>query len=102
MNLEEMTPAGGGSLRGRAAPAVSEPVATFTLTQPQHPDTIWSPRGGELASPQRSVSPALDYYAGAEAERPRPVVHMGETPILGSLVRDTSRDVRAALRPGTA
>jgi hypothetical protein len=52
MDLDDLTPAGGGSLRG--------PVATFTPTGAQHPDTIWNPRGGELSggSPQRSGSGA--------------------------------------------
>lgn len=99
MNLDELTPAGGGSLRAPAAPAVHEPVATFTLTRAMHPDEIWSPRSGELAPPARPLSAAPGYYSGAESERPVPVVHMGETPIVGNLV-DTSRAVRAALRSG--
>jgi hypothetical protein len=101
MNLDDVTPAGGGSLRGPAAPAVSEPVATFTLTRAVHPDEIWSPCSGELSPPQRPLTPAPDYCAGAESERPVPAAHMGETPTVGNLVRDTSRAVRAALRPGS-
>lgn len=101
MNLDDVTPAGGGSLRGPAAPAVSEPVATFTRMQAVHPDEIWSPRGGELAPQQRPLSPSPDYYAHAESERPVPAAHMGEGPIVGDLVR-TSRTVRAMLRPGYA
>jgi hypothetical protein len=101
VNLYVMTPSGGGSLRGPAAPAVGEPVATFTPTRVIHPDEIWSPRSGELSPPQRPLTPAPDYYAGAECERPVPAAHMGETPTVGNLVRDTSRAVRAALRPGS-
>jgi hypothetical protein len=101
MNLDDLTPAGGGSLRALAAPAVHEPVATFTPTRAVHPDEIWSPRGSELARQQRPLSPAPDYYAGAESERPVPAAHMGESPIVGDLV-SASRTVRTALRPGHA
>ena len=102
MNLDDLTPSGGGSLRGPAAPAIREPIATFTQTRAMHPDDIWSPRGGEFAPQQRPFSPAPDYYARAESERPVPAMHMGETPIVGDLVNDTHRAVRAALRPGYA
>jgi hypothetical protein len=100
VNLDDLTPAGGGALRATAAPAVAEPVATFTPTRVIHPDEICSPRSGELSPPQRPLTPAPDYYAHAESERPVPASHMGETPIMGNLV-DTSRAVRAMLRPGS-
>ena len=92
MNMDDMTPVGGGSLRGPAAPS-AEPVATFTPTQAVHPDTIWSPRGGELAPPDRPISPTRDYYSGAESERPASLSYMAA---------DLHRTVRAALRPGLA
>ena len=92
MNMDDMTPAGGGDLRGPTAPA-AEPVATFTPTQAVHPDTIWSPRGGELAPPDRPLSPTRDYYSGAESERPASLSYMAA---------DLHRTVRAALRPGIA
>jgi hypothetical protein len=101
VNLDDLTPSGGGSLRATAAPAVAEPVATFTPTRVIHSDEIWSPRGAELASLERPFGSAPDYYAHAESERPVPASHMGETPVMGNLV-DTSRTVRAALRPGYA
>lgn len=101
MNLDDLTPSGGGSLRATAAPAVAEPVATFTPTRVIHPDEIWSPRGSELARLARPFGSAPDYYAHAESERPVPALHMGERPIIGNLV-DTNRAVRAMLRPGHA
>lgn len=61
MNLDDMTPAGGGALRAPAAPAVAEPVATFTPTPVIHPDEIWSPRGSELAPLERPFGSAPDY-----------------------------------------
>lgn len=96
MNLDDMTPAGGGSLRdpgAPAAPAIRQTVATFTRTASPHPDTIWSPRGGELAPPDRPLSPSPDAYTDAESERPAPRDYMGT---------DLHRTVRAALRPGLA
>jgi hypothetical protein len=101
VNLDDLTPSGGGSLRGLAAPAVREPVATFTQTRAMHPDEIWSPRGTELALPERPPRHMPDHYAGAESERPVPASYMGESLIVGDLVRDTHRAVRAALRPGS-
>jgi hypothetical protein len=92
MNLDDMTPAGGGSLRGQAEPAVSSPVGTFTPTQAVHPDTIWSPRGSELAPTDRPLT-SRDAYPGAESERPATLSYMAA---------DLHRTVRAALRPGLA
>jgi hypothetical protein len=66
-----------------------------------HPDEIWSPRGSELAPLERPFGSAPDYYAHAESERPVSASHMGEAPIVGNLV-DTSRAVRAMLKPGHA
>lgn len=96
------TPVGGGSLRGSPAEPAREPVATFTPTYSPHPDLIWSPRGSELAPPDRPLTPSPDAYAHADSERPTPAAYMGERPIVGNLVRDTHRAVRAALRPGHA
>ena len=63
---DSLVPAGGSSLRGLVTPA-AEPVVTFIPARPVHPDELWSPRGGELAPPQRPLAPAPDYYAGAES-----------------------------------
>ena len=92
MNLEDMTPAGGGKLRSGPDEPVRQTVGTFTPTQIQHPDEIWNPRGGELAPPDRPISPTRDYYSGAESERPASLSYMAA---------DLHRTVRAALRPGT-
>lgn len=58
MNLEDLTPAGGGSLRALVASPACEPVATFTRPVVQHPDETWNPRGSEIAPPQRPLTPA--------------------------------------------
>lgn len=94
MNIEDadLAPVGGGTLRGQAGP-VRESVATFTPTSSPHPDTIWSPRGGELAPPDRPLTPSPDAYTAAESERPVPAAYMAT---------DLHRTVRAALRPGLA
>ena len=105
MDLSDMTPVGGGDLRGPATlsePVIRQTVGTFSATQAPHPDLIWSPRGSELAPPDRPLSPSRDAYADAESERPVRAAYMGERPTVGNLVRDTHRAVRAALRPGYA
>lgn len=105
MDISDIAPVGGGKLRTPARvtePAVREPVGTFSATQAPHPDLIWSPRGSELAPPDRPLRFTRDAYADAESERPIPAAYMGERPTVGNLVRDTHRAVRAALRPGYA
>lgn len=93
INDADMVPVGGGELRGGPAEPVRQTVGTFTPTQALHPDTIWSPRGGELAPPDQPLTPSPDAYAGAESERPVPAAYMAA---------DLHRTVRAALRPGLA
>ena len=93
INDADMVPVGGGELRGGPPEPVRQTVGTFTPTQAVHPDTIWSPRGGELAPPDRPISPTRDYYSGAESERPASLSYMAA---------DLHRTVRAALRPGLA
>lgn len=102
MDINDMAPVGGGELRGSPAEPVRQTIGTFTPTRTQHPDEIWSPRGSELAPPDRPLTTSRDAYAGAESERPMPVAHMGESPIVGNLVRDMHPVIRAALRPGLA
>jgi hypothetical protein len=88
--MDEVTPAGSGSLRDAVRPASREPVATFTPTRTVHPDQIWSPRSREIHGhrPWRPGSQA-DHREPEHAGRP---VHPGE---------DVARTVRAVLRPGT-
>ncbi len=83
MDLDDFTPAGAGSLRGRVLHA-GQQVATFTPTEAPHPDDIWSPRNREIYGqrPWRA-QPRQDRKAG-HAEHPH-----GET----------ARMVRSALRP---
>lgn len=100
INDTDLAPVGGGTLRGPAAPSVSKTAGTFTPTRAVHPDEIWSPRGGEIAPPDRPLTPAPDY--AVESERPVRAAYMGETPTVGNLVRDMHPVVRAALRPGIA
>jgi hypothetical protein len=94
MNLEYLTPVGGGELRGPAAPSITRMAGTFTPTAIQHPDEIWSPRGSEIAPPQRPFTPSPDYANTAESERPVQVSYMSHADVAGN--------VRAALRPGSA
>ena len=101
MDINDMTPVGGGDLRGPEAPSISKSAGTFTPTASPHPDLIWNPRGGELAPPGRPLSPSPDAYTDAPAERPVPAAHMADDPVMGSLP-DTHRAIRAALRPGYA
>jgi hypothetical protein len=81
MDLDDFTPAGGGSLRDQYG--TREPVATFTEALFTHPDDIWHPLGGELdqSRPQRAP-PRQDRKAG-HAEHPH---------------AETARMVRSALR----
>jgi hypothetical protein len=100
MDLDDLTPVGGSSLRGPAAPAVREPVATFTLTRAVHPDEIWSPRGSEIASPQRPLSPApghgFEHEPVNRAERDAQQTAQNA----GQSLADHAASIRATLRPG--
>lgn len=96
MNLEDLTPAGGGALRSPVAPRVSEPVATFTRTEAPHPDLVWSPRGGELAPQDRPLSQPVSYEA--PSERPTERVSMGFD-VAHHIV--AGRQIRAAMRLGS-
>jgi hypothetical protein len=100
MDLNDLTPAGAGSLRAPAAPAIREPVGTFSETRVQHPDEIWNPRGSEIGPPQRPLGPAPGYSAGAGSER-SVQADTSERPTAGDTVRNAQRTVRAALRPAT-
>lgn len=55
VNLDDLTPAGSGSLADPTAPPSREPVATFTPTAYAQPDAIWSPRAHEIAPPGRPL-----------------------------------------------
>jgi hypothetical protein len=67
------------------------PATTVT-----HPDEIWSPRGSELAPPQRPLSGSID-YATVTSERPAARETMGDD-VPGFTV--AAARVRAAVRPG--
>ncbi len=84
MDLDDLTPAGGGSLRGRVLHA-GQQVATFTPTGAPPPDDIWHPLGGELDQPRpKRAQPRQERKAG-HAEHPH---------------AETARTIRSALRPG--
>jgi len=106
MNMSDMAPVGGRDLRTPARvsqPAVSEPVGTFTQTASPHPDEIWSPRGSEIAPPDRPLSSTrFDPYQrpGAETERPMAREHVGDEYPFS--FHDVARTARAAVRPGTS
>ena len=100
MNINDMTPALGGSLTGPAASAVHEPVATFTTSAVTHPDEIWSPRGSELAPPNRPLSQPAAGYSAVPSERPSGRAHMGDD-MAGNLMA-AHQSIRSALRPGMA
>jgi hypothetical protein len=93
MDMDDFSPAGGGSLRGVLRPGTREPVATFTQTRALHPDEIWHPRGGELTGtrPERPGSREDRRKAGHQGK----TGHQGTTPH-----EEVARMVRAALRPG--
>lgn len=86
MDLDDFTPASGGSLRDGTHRVGHQRVATFTVPAVRHPDHIWNPRGGEITGhrPWRSASKA-------DHQEPK---HAEHTPH-----QETARMVRAALRP---
>jgi hypothetical protein len=89
MDLDDLAPARGGSLRDGTHRVGRQTVGTFTETRTVHPDQIWNPRGGELTGsrPWRSDSEA-DHRG---PERTRRVSHHEQA----------ARTVRAALRSGS-
>ena len=98
MDIQDLVPVGGGTLRGLPAPATSEPVATFTPTQTVHPDEIWRPLGGELDSRAPSLTSSADDQVQTpqqpDAGPRRPGTDAGD----GYSFHNTARMVRSALR----
>jgi hypothetical protein len=97
MDLDEMTPAGGGSLRGPAAPPAREPVATFTRPPDLSLDEIW--HGGRTTDATRGGTQGIPFGY-------RPGHSLGHEPIAraerGAFdVADTAGSIRTALRPGS-
>ena len=95
MDLDSFVPQGGGSLAAPAAPLSRAPVAQFTPTTYQHPDTIWSPRGSEIAPPGRPLGQPADVYGPATSERPAERATIGSDmpghAVAGSMVRAALR-----------
>lgn len=94
MDLDDFTPAGGGSLR--------EPLGTFTQTQYVHPDVHWNPLGGEFQqghgltlAPATSPVKFGSATAQQDAEPGRPGADTGDFDL-----QATSRTIRSSLRPG--
>jgi hypothetical protein len=100
MDLDSFTPAGGGSLRGPAAPPARQPVATFTRPVVQHPDEIWSPRGSELAPPQRPLTQPAQFYQPGRSIEHEPVNKAERASQATVQIADHAAGIRAALRPG--
>jgi hypothetical protein len=88
MDLDDLTPTRGGSLRGALRPATREPVATLTPTRTLHPDQIWSPRSREIHGHR-------PWRPGSQADHREPK-HAERTPHV-----EAARMVRAALRSET-
>jgi hypothetical protein len=82
MDLDDLVPAGGGSLRGPR-----QPVGTFTTPTLNH-DEIWESalRGGEHEQPHLKRPGSRGDRRKAQAEQ--------------SPHEETARMIRAALRPG--
>lgn len=98
MNLEDLTSGLGGLLSGPAAPRSSEPVATFTATQYQDPDTIWAPRSREFAPASRPLPQSghgFEHEPVSRAERA--AQHTAQD--AGQSLADRAASIRVALRP---
>lgn len=96
VNLDDLTPAGSGSLAGPAAPPSREPVATFTQTRITHPDEIWSPRGSEITPPGRPL-PGHGFEFEPVSRAERAAQHTAQD--VGDY-QAAAASVRVALRPG--
>jgi hypothetical protein len=83
MDIQDLVPAGGGSLRGRPVPAPRQTVATFTPTRTLHPDEIWSPRSHDIGR-----------RTGRQEHHDRQE-HADQAPH-----EETARMICSALRPG--
>lgn len=80
MDLDDLTSAD-RSFRSALRPAVSaEPVATFTATGITHPDSIWSPRGSELAPPHQPVTQPAQFYPASSPSVWQSVGTAGSSP----------------------
>jgi hypothetical protein len=86
MDLDDLTPAGSGSLRDGTHRIARQTVATFTPTRTMHPDQIWNPRSREIYGHR-------PWRAGSTDDR-RTDGHAGRFSH-----EDAGRTVRAALRP---
>lgn len=101
MNLDDMTPVGGGTLRGQAAPSTSKLAGTFSETRAVDPSEIWQPHSREVAPGDRPLSNP-DPYArpGAASERPARWEHMGERGVFAVPGHtEVAQMTRAAVRP---
>lgn len=97
MNLDDMTPVGGGDLRGPAAPSTSKLAGTFSETKITDPAEVWAPRSRDVGV---DTSTRYDPYRlpGRESERPMARDYAGADGPLS--FHDVGVRTRAAVRPG--
>jgi hypothetical protein len=99
MDIQDVVPSGGGSLRGPQA----EPVATFTDTQFVHPDEYWHPLGGEFDSRAPSLSSDDEGATSQQAQAAQRDASPGRsgTDMGGRFdLQGTARMIRSSVRPG--
>jgi hypothetical protein len=93
MNLDDMTPAGGGSLRAPATPGPGD-GRDVHAHRGHAPGRDMEPARLRACPPQRPLPTRTDVN---EVGTRRARAH-GETSLVGSVVHHIARDVRAALR----
>lgn len=94
MDMDDLTPAGSGSLRRALRPGTPEPVATFTPTRTVHPDEHWQHAQirAALRSGYREDGPPRP---GSREDQGK-AGHVAITPH-----EEVARTIRSALRPGS-
>jgi hypothetical protein len=103
MDLEDLTPAGGGSLSRPVLGPHGRPVVTFTAPPALHPDELWTPlsrtndmtSGGVQGAPFGRPGYALEHEPLDTAEK-----QSGQLVQKAFSLHDTGGQIRSALRPG--
>jgi len=103
MDLEDLTPAGGGSLSRPVIGPHGRPVATFTAPETPHPDELWTPltrmqdvtRDGQQGAPFGRPGHGLEHEPLDQDERNSE--HLVQN--VGAHVQ-VAGQIRSALRPG--
>jgi hypothetical protein len=92
MDMDDLTPAGSGSLRSALRPGSVEPVAAFTPTRTRHPDEICELEHGR---PWRGQTGLGEDDHDQEAER-----DIGDGLDISGWVAQVGASVRSTLRGG--